>query len=185
MATGADKVRGGHGNRWRILGWGAAVALLVLPFVAKAPWTLSDYVFAGAVLAIVGGLFEVAVRTSRNLAYRGGIALALATSLLLVWINGAVGIIGNEGNPANLMFLVVILVAIAGAIVARGRAEGMARAMAVAAGAQALVLAIVAVRGLGATEPPGLPGVLALIGVFALMWLGSAGLFRLAARQQA
>jgi hypothetical protein len=55
--------------------------------------------------------------------------------------------------------------------------------MTVAAAAQALVGVIVLVGRLGATEPPGLAGVLMLIGSFALMWLLSAWLFSRAARQ--
>ena len=95
-----------------------------------------------------------------------------------MWINGAVGIIGDEGGSANLMFIGVILVALVGAIVARFRADGMARAMAVAAVAEALVAVPVVVLGLGANEPPGLLGILVLIGGFTGMWAGSALLFR-------
>ena len=109
-------------------------------------------------------------------------AVALATSFLLVWINGAVGMIGSEGNPANLMFFVVILMAVAGAIGARFKAPGMARAMAVAGGTQMLIAVIVALLRLGATEPPGFPAVPILVAVFALPWLVSAWLFRKAAR---
>jgi hypothetical protein len=182
MASKADNGGGRRGIPWRIVGWGTAAFLLLLPLIANAPWTLSDYLFAGGMFALVGGTLEVAARTSRNPYYRGGVLVAVAATFLLVWINGAVGIIGDEGNPANLMFLVVILVALSGAIVARFQADGMARAMTAAAVVQALVAAIVVAGRLGANEPPGLVGVLGLIGFFALMWLGSAWLFRKAAR---
>jgi hypothetical protein len=177
MASKADN-GGRRGIPWRVVGWGTAALLLLLPLILNAPWTLFDYLFAGAMFALVGGILELAARTSRNPYYRGGVIVAVATSFLLVWINGAVGIIGSEDDPANLMFIVVILMALAGAIGARFKADGMARAMTVAAVAQALVAVIVAVSGLGAAEPPGLTGVLVLIGWFALMWAGSAWLFR-------
>ena len=180
MASNAERPR--RSIPWRLLGWGAALGLLLVPLLAGFPWTLSDYVFAGAVFAIVGGTFELAVRKSGNGWYRGGVAVALATAFLLVWINAAVGIIGSEDNPANLMFIAVVLVAIAGAIVARFEAAGMARAMTVAAAAEALVGVIALVGRLGAQEPPFFPGVLLLIGFFALTWLLSAWLFRQAAR---
>jgi hypothetical protein len=185
MASRADN--GGKKGRipWRIIGWGTAAFLLVLPLVAGAPWTLSDYVFAAVMFGIVGGLIEMAARTSRNVYYRGGALVAVAASFLLVWVNGAVGIIGDEGNGANLMFLGVIAVALAGSIVARFRAGGMARAMAVAASAEALVAVPVVALGLGASEPPGLAGILVLIGGFTAMWAGSALLFRKAAAQVA
>ena len=89
--------------------------------------------------------------------------MALATSFLLVWINGAVEIIGDEDNPANLMFMVIILMAVAGAIAARFEAARMARAMFVAAGAETLITVIAVANRLGATEPPGFPGVPILI----------------------
>jgi len=178
MASRADSQRR---LPWRWLGWGGAVALLLVPLVLQFPWTLSDFIFAGAVFGIVGGTFELAIRKSGNRWYRGGVAVALATSFLLVWLNGAVGIIGNEDNPANLMFMVVILMAIAGAIAARFEAPGMARAMFVAAGAETLIAVIVLANRLGATEPPGFPGVPILIVGFAGMWGLSGFLFRRAA----
>ena len=169
------------GTSWRWIGRGTAAALLLVPLIARFPWTLSDYVFAAVLFALVGGGFELAVRASSSGAYRGGVAVALAASFLLIWLNAAVGIIGNEDNPANLMFFVVILIALAGAIVARFRADGMARAMAVAAIAQGLVAAIAFIGHLGAHEPPGPGGVVMLIGAFAAMWALSAWLFRRAA----
>ena len=180
----------GNGNRWRVVGWGLAVALILTPLEAmqlQAPgvnWTLSDFIFAIVVIGGVGGLFELAARASRNRAYRGGAALALLTGFLLVWINAAVGIIGNEDNPANLVFAVILLVAIAGTIVARAKAEGMVRAMAVAGSAQAIVGLVVFARGIAANEPPGAFGLLVLIEALAAMWLGSALLFRKAARDE-
>ena len=182
MASRADNGGKKGGVPWRIIGWGTAAFLLILPYVAGAPWTGSDYVFAAVMFGIVGGLIELAVRTSRNFYYRAGALVAVAASFLLVWINGAVGIIGDEGNPANLMFLVVIVVALGGAIAVRFRADGMARAMAVAAVAEALVALPVVGYGLGANEPPGLAGVFVLIGGFTAMWAGSALLFRKAAQ---
>ena len=180
MASNAERPR--RTIPWRLLGWGAPAGLLLVPLVAGFPWTLSDYVFAGAVFAIVGGTFELAVRKSGNRWYRGGVAVALATAFLLVWINAAVGIIGSEDIPANLMFIGVIFVALAGAVVARFEATGMARAMILAAAAETLVGVIAFVGRLGAAEPPFFPGVLLLIGFFALTWLLSAWLFRQAAR---
>lgn len=169
---------------WRLLGWSIAAALLLLPLVAGAPWTPSDYIFAATVFGIVGGAFELAVRRSGSGWYRAGAAVALATAFLLVWINAAVGIIGSEGNAANAMFLVVILVAAAGAVVARFEASGMARAMALAAAAETIVGAIAFAFRLGANAPPFFPGVILLIGFFALTWLLSAWLFRRTAQEK-
>jgi hypothetical protein len=167
---------------WRLVGWSIPVLLLMVPWLAKAPWTAADFIVAGTMFAIVGAAFELAVRASGNRAYRGGAAVGLATAFLLVWINLAVGIIGNEDNPLNLVFFGVIAIAVAGAIVARFQAEGMARAMSVAGVLQALIGIVVFILNAGASEPPGAIGLLLLIEFFALLWFLSAWLFRKAAR---
>lgn len=167
---------------WRMVGWGGAATLLVVPLVCGFAWTAFDYLFAAAMLGLVGGAFEFAVRRSGNAWYRGGVAAAILTAFLLVWINGAVGIIGSEDNPANLLFFGVIAVAIAGALVARFQAQGMARAMPVAAALQALIGLWVILKGTGYAEPLGPLGLLVLIEGFAGVWLMSAWMFRRAAR---
>lgn len=166
---------------WRLIGWAIPFGLLAIPWLARFPWTLSDFIFAGAMFAIVGGTFELALRASGNRAYRGGAAIALATAFLLVWINLAVGIIGNEDNPLNLMFFGVIAAAIVGAIVARFEPGGMARAMSVAACLQGLIGLGVLLEGWGGSEPPGLIALVVLIELFAGFWLLSALCFRKAA----
>ena len=186
MASKPNDGRSSGGVPWRILGWGTAGFLLLLPLVAmqfttEVNWTASDFAFAAVVLGAVGGTFELAVRKSGSVAYRLGVAAALAATFLLVWINAAVGIIGSEDNPANLLFFGVIAAAIAGSIMARFRPAGMARAMTFAGAVQALIgLATVALR-IGANEPPGALGVLVLIESLAFLWLVSAWFFSRAA----
>jgi hypothetical protein len=166
--------RGGwSGSPWRIVGWGTAALLLLLPWVAKAPWTSLDFVVAGALLGSLGLAFELIVHKSRNLAYRSGAALAVVAAVLTFWVNGAVGMIGSEANSYNLLFGGVLLIALAGAIGARFQPAGMARAMVVAAIAQATVGAF----GLPADR---LGGILSM--GFAGLWLLSAALFLKAAR---
>ena len=52
---------------------------------------------------------------------------------------GAVGVIGIEGDRADLMYFGVLAIGISGAIVARFQPDGMERAMFVTAAATALV----------------------------------------------
>lgn len=180
----ASKANGGvprYRIPWRIIGWAIPVVLLTIPRLADFPWTWSDFIVAGTIFAIVGGALELAVRASGNIYYRLGAAAAIATSFLLVWINLAVGIIGSENNPLNLMFFGVIAAAIAGGIAARFRADGIARAMTVAAVLQGMIGFGVFLTDSGATEPPGRIGLLLLIELFAVGWAVSALLFRKAA----
>ena len=180
---------GGRIGPWRIIGWGGAAALLLTPLVAmqftsEVDWSLADFVVMGAMMLAVGIPIELAVRASDSLAYRLGAALALITGFLLIWVDLAVGVIGNEDNPMNLMFFGVVVLAVIGAFVAGGRPRGMAAAMLLAAIAQGAAAVAVLVTGWGAHEPPGLVRLVMLISGFAVMWLLSAILFDRAARAQ-
>lgn len=176
--------RGNGPNPWRVAGWSLAALLLLLPLVAmqftrEVNWTPFDFAFAAVMIGAVGIAFEVTIRTTRNIAYRGAVAIALAAAFLLIWINAAVGIIGNEDNSLNLLYLGVIAIAFGGMAWARFKARGAARAMMAAAGANAAVgvVAVIAARN----EPPGIVGLVGLNGFFVLLFLGAAWLFRLAA----
>jgi hypothetical protein len=178
-----------HGERrglpWRLFGWAAIPLVLTIPLLARFPWSPGDYVAMGVMLVGVGLMLELALKLSNDLAYRAGAGLAVMASFLLVWVNGAVGFLGNEDNPANLMFFGVIAIAVTGSVFAGFRAAGMARAMFTAAAAQVLVAAIALVWDLGS---PGVAGIYeAVMGttLFASMWLVSSGLFRAAARREA
>jgi hypothetical protein len=183
-------VNGGRGRASlaRMFGWGFAALLMLLPlaamqFTSEVNWTGSDFLFAGLLIGGVGLALELAVRKSDNLAYRAGMGLALAASFLLIWINSAVGIIGDEGNAANLLYAGVLAVALFGALGVRFRPGGMAVAMAATALAHAGVGLFALLKGLGAAEPPGALGILVLNGGFTCMWLLSAAFFRKAARE--
>ena len=181
---------GRRGVSWRIIGWGGAAALLLVPLIAmqftnEVNWTGSDFVFAGVMLGALGLGIELAVRASRRAAYRLGALLALGASFMLVWINGAVGIIGSEGEGANLMFLGVIAVALVGSVIAGFRAGGMAWAMGAAAVAQLLV-PVVAPSVFPPSDPAMVwaPEMIGSTGVFTAIWLLAAGLFRRAAQDE-
>lgn len=178
METGPGR----HRSRWRIAAWGTAAAFVLLPLLAmqvteEVNWTAFDFAFAGALVGGVGVAFELAVRVSASRAYRAAVAIALAAAFLMIWVNGAVGIIGSEDNPANWIFAGVLAVAFVGALVAGFRAEAMARAMLATAVAQVLAAVIALVAGWGFTGP--------ITVFFGGLWLTSAWLFRRAAQQQA
>lgn len=115
-----------------------------------------------------------------NAAYRSAIGVALAAAFILVWLSLGVGIIGADGDPANLMYFGVLAVGIIGAAIARFRPRGMARALLATALAQASVAAIALIAGLGYPWSGPLE-ILALNGFFVALFVGSAWLFRRAA----
>lgn len=120
-------------------------------------------------------------------AYRSALGVALAAAFMLVWVNGAVGIIGSENNNANQMYGGVLAVGIIGAVIARLGPRGMARTLFAMALAQALVPVIALIVG----EPlvtswgaAGVSGVFALNAFFVMLFVGSGLLFRHAARER-
>lgn len=175
---------------WRMIGWGAAAVLLAVPLVAmqftgEVNWTPGDFIFAGMMFAIVGGILELAVWRSSRWSYRIAVGLAVASGFLHVWITGAVGIIGSEDNPGNLLYLAVVVVAIFGSILALGRPAGMAWAMLVTAVCE--ILAPIIAYGYVADPRSDVlrPEVFAIGIVFTGMWVVAAALFRSTAGQEA
>lgn len=187
--AGATENSRGRGSRWSLAIWAAAGLLLLAPLVAMqftrdVVWTAVDFATFGAMLAMVCGAFELALRASSNLFYRIAVGVAEAAAFLLVWVNLAVGFLGDEGNPANMMFLGVIAVAILGSTVTGFRAAGMARAMLAAAVAQVLVGVIGLAAGWASPGAEGLYEVSMGTSLFTVLWLVSAWLFSKAAREQ-
>ena len=161
----------------------ATAFILLLPLLAmqltdEVVWDLTDFAVAGVLLFGAGLTYELIARKAGHIAHRAAVGVAVAAALLLVWINLAVGIIGNEGNLANLMYIGVLAVGIIGALIARFQPHGMARALFATALAQMLVAVIALAARLGTSGPVWPRDVLIATGFFATLWLGSALLFR-------
>lgn len=173
-------------NRWRIVGWSAIAGLVLAPWLAmqisdEVNWSGGDFALFGALLVGVGLAGEVMARRTGGWTYRAGLGLALATAVVLILANGAVGIIGSEDNAANLMYGGVLAVGLVGALVARFRPAGMARAMAATAAAHVVVGVVALTAGWGGASQAWPWDVAVSTGVFAALWLLSAWLFRKAA----
>jgi len=132
---------------------------------------------------VIGAVIAYRETKTHGTAYRAAVGLALAVAFILAWVSLAVGIIGSEDDPANLMYVGVLAVGIIGAVIARFRPHGMARALFATALAQALVAVIVLIFGLGLPWSPPVE-ILALNGFFIALFVGSALLFRYAGREQ-
>jgi hypothetical protein len=166
-----------------------AALLLLLPLVAmrftdEVNWDETDFIVFGAMLLGACGAYELAARMTGNTAYRAAVGVAVVAAFFLIWINLAVGIIGSEDNPANLMYVGVLAVAVLGALMVRFRPQGMALTLAATALAQGLAGAIALIAGWGSTGANWPRVIVVLTGFFAALWLLSAWLFRKAARER-
>jgi hypothetical protein len=175
-------------NGWRVARWSIAAALLLTPAVmmqVSNEWNWGPGSFVSAGIMICGPIlvYERTARLWPSLAYRGGAAVALVVSFLMIWINLAVGIVG-EDNPINFSFFMLIFTAVVGVFAARFQPGGMARAMLGTAAVQMLLAIAIATAPSTQREPGGAVGVLVLCGFFAGLWLVSAALFHKAARDE-
>ncbi|MFC5410290.1 hypothetical protein ACFPMF_13270 [Larkinella bovis] len=167
--------------------WAMVPALIVLipgvlTLLASWHWKPGAFVLASVLLLGGAGLtYELLAKNKMsNRRYRFAVGLALAAVFILIWMNAAVGgILGDD--PANMMYSGVLLVGLTGALLARLEPPGMSRTLY----ATAFTMALVPVIALLIGTPAFANGMVAVFGLhtfFALLFVGSALLFRHAAR---
>jgi hypothetical protein len=186
MAASADN--GQHRHLWRIAPWMIAALLLLLPLAAmpftdQVNWDETDFFAFGTMLLGACSTYELAARVTGSTAFRAAVGVAVVAAFILIWMNLAVGIIGSEDNPANLMYAGVLAVAVLGGLVVRFQPHGMAHVLVATALAQAVVGIIALSAGLGSTGANWPHVIVVLTGFFSALWLLSAWLFRKAARE--
>ena len=188
MAASADN--GQHRHLWRIAPWMIAALPLLLPLAAmpftdQVNWDGTDFIAFGTMLLGVCGAYELAARVMGSTAFRAAVGVAVVAAFILIWMNLAVGIIGSEDNPANLMYAGVLAVAVLGGLVVRFQPHGMAHVLVATALAQVVVGVIALSAGLGSTGANWPQAIMVLTGFFSALWLLAAWLFRKAAREPA
>lgn len=165
-----------------------AVPLVAMQFTGEVAWTLSDFVFAGTLIFGTGLAYLLIAGRSGNTVYKFAIGLALAGIFLLTWVNGAVGIIGNENNPLNLLYFAVPVIGFLGAIIARLGARGMTYVLFAMTFVQLLIPMIALMIG----QPPissaeDIVEVVRTLGAsafFAVLFAGSGLMFQQVAREE-
>ncbi|QIK78606.1 hypothetical protein G7077_06565 [Sphingomonas piscis] len=167
--------------RWvRWAGWSGAAGLIAAPLVAMkvAPqsgvdWSAGDFLFAAALLGVIGLMLELAVRRAHDWAYPFGALIGIGTGALMILSNLAVGYIGDGSAPINLVLLAIPVVALVASICVGGKAGRLAVIMALAALAHAIAGAI----GYRQDTRTGL-----ITLVFVALWSSAAALFRKSGR---
>ncbi len=162
-------------NPWRLAGWALVLAVLLFPLVAmrfsaEVHWTGADFLLAALLLSGTGCCIELAVRYGRTGATRAGWVVVVLTSLLLIWINLAVGIIGSENNPLNQIYVLVLALVVFGAFGARFQPLAMSRVLWLTAFVQMAIELLIQWTDRGAAP--------VLNTAFALLWLLAAALLR-------
>lgn len=170
--------------RWRVFAWGLVGTLWLAPLVAMGlsaqwQWGLEDFLYWSALLGAAGVGLEAVQRALGNGAFRCAAGLSILLTLMLVYLNAAVGLIGSDGDVANWLILAVPMAGLAVAAASQFRPAGMIRAMLTMAAVQSMIAALVHVAALAPRDQP--PKHLVLSGGFVLAWLGCAWLFGRAA----
>jgi len=161
------------------------VPLIAMQFTDEVNWGFSDFIVMGILLLGAGFIYALISKISESIAYRTAIGVAVVTGFLLIWVNLAVGIIGSEDNPANLLYIGVLAIGIIGAVISRLQPQGLACTMFLVALAQILVPVIVLIISSSSLEEsPGIVGIFGLNAFLAALFVVSALLFRSVSRRQ-
>lgn len=193
ISTSADlemktikKVRGSIRRQMLFVALGTA-AFLMIPLLAgllttEVNWGIFDFIVMGILISGSGMLYVFVSRISDNTAYRVAAAITIFTGFLIIWINLAVGIIGAEDNPANLLYIVVFLIGLIGAGISRLKPRGLSWTLFIAAFFQVItpVLALPFWES-SLHEPPGLTGLFLLNSFIGGLLIIAAILFRFSA----
>lgn len=175
----------------RLIIWAAAIlGLLMIPFFAmqftsEVNWEVSDFLVMGSILLALALAYELIARRSKKVGYKTAFGVGLLGAFLLFWVNGAVGIIGNEGQPANYLYTAPIIVIMGGSVISGFKAGGMARTLFIAAAVQMLipVIALLIWPPPETSWSPSIFGVFLLTGFFSWLFLVSGILFKRASKQ--
>jgi hypothetical protein len=160
------------------------ILLLASHFLDGWNWPPGAFVVVGTLVFGVGFTYELVTWNRDAINYRAAVGIAFAAGFALVWGNF---VQMADVTRAAAMYFGVPIVGIIGAVVARLRPNGMARALFVTAVAQALVLAVAAIMLISRNSqvtswtPPEWRG-FAGNAFFAMLFVGSALLFRKSAR---
>jgi hypothetical protein len=120
-----------------------------------------------------------------NTLYVLAVGVALGTALMMVWLMGAVGLLGIEGDPADRMYFGVLAVGVVGALVARFRPIEMAYAMMAMVIALGAVAAAALAMGMHTAPYSSVLEIMGINGMFGVLFTASAFLFWRSGRKQA
>ncbi|TBX24484.1 hypothetical protein TK45_04945 [Bowmanella sp. JS7-9] len=175
-----------NANPIRLLAWGAALLLWLLPaiamqFTAEVNWTALDFTVFAAMIGSVGLALDRLVHLSANASFRLASIALMFTLFLLIWVNLAVGIIGGDSEPLNLIYALVLVAGVVMAWAGRFTPNAMLKCCLIMAVTQSVITLVAIILGWG--QPYSTPMMLFIgNGIFILGFLTAGALFYHAAR---
>lgn len=160
------------------------IPLIAMQFTTEVNWTFSDFLIAGTGISAAGLCYLFLRERAPNYSYRLASGFAIFSGLLLLWVNGAVGLIGSENNPFNMWYGAVLLTGIAGALMSRFKAEYMSYVMIAMALVQGIITSAALLVGQQYDTVATVPEILGVNGFFITLYLVSAFMFLQAHRQE-
>ena len=164
---------------WAVVGVLILALLVAMPFTNEVQW--DEAVAYSVILLAAGGFYELWqwLKKTRTRTYRIAFGVGLAGVLLLGWVSGAVGIIGSENQPVNLMYWAVPAVLLIGSLMSRFKPRGTARTLFATAVVQVSIPAIALIISPEVSwGNAGVIGVFVFNSIFALLFVVSGLLFR-------
>lgn len=139
-------------------------------------WDALDFGIALGLLAGTATTYWVATRSAQSLWHHAAVVLAAGGALFLLWMQLAVGLVGDGDHPINQAMALVLVVAAMGALLSRFHAGGMRTTLLVVAGTQMLLGAL----GFILLPPAFFSDIFLVTAFFTGLWTASAFLFHLA-----
>lgn len=162
------------------------LAILLIPLVAmqytnEVVWTVSDFIFAGTMLFGTGLSYKLITMKASSFSYKLAVGLALFSGLFLLWANLAVGLIGSEDNPFNLVYFVVLAVGLIGSTLARFRSKGLMWTLYAMAISQGVITILALYLGMQDLPHSSVAEILGVNALYIFLYVLSAFFFRHAA----
>ena len=97
MTGNVKHCRDWRNSRWRIVLWGAAIGVLLVPAIAmqltdEVAWGPEDFAIMAVMLVAACGAFELVARATGRTLYRAVFGAAIAAAFIAGWAHLAVGV---------------------------------------------------------------------------------------------
>lgn len=158
------------------------LVFLLIPFIgmqysSEINWTISDFIIAGCLIFGTGVTYKFITYKTGTIVFRTAVALALGSVFLLIWVNGAVGIIGSETNEFNLLYSLVVLTGLIGLFLSGLKPRGLSYTMLAMAAIQSILMIVALINGLQETTNSSVFEIVLVNAFFIALYLMSATLF--------